>query len=540
MPRHRTGAADACRAARLRTTVLIATVMGLVALIAGCGTGQLGPRHLQRVGAGSEGQVGSIAVRDAMFAHTSSIEGDTVYRPGETVAVQATIVNEGTRPDRLVSVSSPIAGEGLVLGESTLPGHHTLTAGYVEPVASIELPETTSIELRLTGLTTTIRAGRTYPVVFTFAHAGQVRLPLRVANPDVPREYCPLPPNGKAPKVLTAPLGRAPAPPRNPLPDCSSLPTSIPEVQVLDVAHPLSHPTWATERNVLLGFVEQDGRRRLVRVDSETGEALGSRTVEGAGEKFALITRPDERVAVPLTEAGRIALLDTETLTEVGSLGDIPTPSWVVVEKAAKSLFALSEDDSTVTGVDYERSEVLFRHEVQAGPEAVVEPGNHVDPSFWLVTREGFTYFHETPQGPQPAGTRRVALSHTTFSSDDSVSKSAYFAEEGSRRVQLVEGNAHGGLEVVAVNELSETVEHVVAEPQQEHRVYAVTADKLISMRPETLEVITMIDFRTTLEQSGLGHARISGVAVGDDYVYLAVEGEPYVVKARKEEALTE
>lgn len=518
--------------------VLISTVVGLVTLIAGCGTGQFGPRYLQNTGAGSEGQVGSIAVRGALFAATSSIEGDAVYRPGDAVTVQATIVNEGARTDRLVSVRSPIAGNALVLGDSSLPAQHTLTAGYTGPAATATLPETTSIELRLTELNTAIRAGLTYPVVFTFAHAGKLRLELRVANPEVPREYCPLPPNGKAPKVLTAPLGRAPKPPVNPPPDCSSLPTSIPEVQLLDIESPLHHPTWATEHNVLFGFVEQDGLRRLVRVDPETGETLRSRALEGSGENFALITRPDERIAVPLTGSDRIALFDPETLTEIDSVGDVPSPSWVTVEETSKSLLALSEDGSTVTGLDYERTEVLFRHEVAAGPQAAVTPGNDVDPSFWLVTPEEVTYLSGTE--PQPGGTHRGRFDHTRFGSDDTSAKSAYVAEEGSRVVQLLEGDSRGGLAVVASNELSETVEHVVAEPQQEHRVYAATAHTLVSMRYDTLETITTTDFRSTLEQAGLGHARLSEVTVGDDYVYLAVAGEPYVVKVRKDEALTE
>ncbi|MDR7301441.1 copper chaperone PCu(A)C [Haloactinomyces albus] len=537
MPRHRTDVDGLRRAARPRTTALAVTLIGLVVLVTGCGSGQLGRRHLQRIGSGSEGQVGSMLVRDATFAYDHPIEGNAVYQPGESVAVRATIVNEGSTTDRLVSVSSPIADEGLVRGEHTIPGGHTLTAGYTEPVASITLPNTTSIDLRLLGLNTALRSGPTYPVVFTFARAGEIRIELRVDNPDVPGEYCPLPPNGKAPKVLTAPPGRGPIPPRNPLPDCAAIPTSIPTVQLLDVEGPLLRPTWATEHDVLLGFIEKDGRR-LVRVDPETGETLRARELENAGEDFGLIPQPDERVALPLTEPGRVALLDTESLVEVGGIDAVPAPSRVTVDELSKTLFVLSEDGSTVTGVDYERQEVLFRQEVQAGPEAVVAPGNDTEPSFWLVTPEGFTYFHG--EQPEPMGTLRVPLSHKTFSSDDTVPKSAYFAEEGSSRVQLVEGDSRGGLEVVESNDFGETIEHVEAEPEEEHRVYAVTATKLISMRYDSLEVITTTEYRSTLERAGLGHARISDLTVGDDYLYLAVEGEPYVLKIRKEESLTE
>ncbi len=69
---------------------------------------------------------------------------------------------------------------------------------------------------------------------------------------------------------------------------CSSLYVPEPEVQVLDVEGPVTHPTWATGQKALLGFVEVGGRR-LVLVDPETGETLRSRAVEGTGENFGLI-----------------------------------------------------------------------------------------------------------------------------------------------------------------------------------------------------------------------------------------------------------
>ena len=89
---------------------------------------------------------------------------------------------------------------------TALPGRHTLAAGYPKSVAAVTLPDTTPVGLRLTDLKTPIRAGLTYPVVFTFARAGELRLRLGVDNPDQPREDCPLPANGRPPQVFTAPI----------------------------------------------------------------------------------------------------------------------------------------------------------------------------------------------------------------------------------------------------------------------------------------------------------------------------------------------
>ncbi|PZS39509.1 MAG: hypothetical protein DLM62_07865 [Pseudonocardiales bacterium] len=207
---------------RRHPTVLLASLLGLLALITGCGGGPSSQIRTP-VSSGSQGQVGDLVIRDATFAYHGPITDAIAYRPGDTVSVQVTIINQGTITDRLVSVSSPIAAGGAVLGAGTIPAHHTLAAGYPPSVAATTLPDTTPIDLRLNTLNTAIRTGLTYPVVFTFARAGQLRLPLRVTSPDVPPAECPLPPDGKTPQIFTAPLGQAPPPPTPPPPDCSSL-----------------------------------------------------------------------------------------------------------------------------------------------------------------------------------------------------------------------------------------------------------------------------------------------------------------------------
>lgn len=518
---------DMLRAARGRTAVLIATLAGLLTLLTGCGNGDV-PQYLNEIGPGSDGRVGDVAVTDAVLAYEGPVEGDTVYRPGETVRVQATIVNEGV-PDRLVSVSSPIAGSGLIFGDATLPGDHALVSGYTEPIASVVLPDTTAVDLLLADLNTPIRAGLTYPVVFTFARAGQLRLQLRVDNPDepVPGAGCPLLETEEPPRAFTAPIGRAPAPPpRSPPGECDI------KFERLDVESPVSHPTWSPEHDALLGFVEEGGRR-LVRLDPETGEIVRSRAVEGAGEDFDLIaTEPHERVALPLTDADRIVLLDSGSFEEVAGVDAVAAPSWVAVQESTTSVFALSEDASTVTGVDYERLAVTFRREVQQDPETVVEADDRADRSFWLIAPEAITYFSAVPQ-PQPEAVPPVELSHKTFSPDDGEAGSAYFAAADSTRVALLEGDPRGGWEISASSSLGEKVEHLEAEPE-EKLVYALTATTLFTLKFDTLEVLGTTEFRTTLEQADLGDAMISDFTVGDEYLYLALEDEPHILKIRK------
>lgn len=173
----------------LRTT---GALMGAVCVLAlsGCGAGQETQTANQVAAAGgSAGSVGSVMVRNAQFAWSDPVAGDVVYPAGSDAALQVTFVNEKSvglgGGDRLVDVSSPVATGGRILGDASIPDGQVLTAGYDQPVASIELPGTRAVDIALVGLTTPLRAGLTYPVVFTFENAGEVRLEVGVENAQV-------------------------------------------------------------------------------------------------------------------------------------------------------------------------------------------------------------------------------------------------------------------------------------------------------------------------------------------------------------------
>ena len=160
MPVRQVTTAEPLRVTQRRTTALVAALLAMIVLLAGCGRARYDQGIFQGNGA-SEGRVGDIVLTDAMFHFHGSMEASAVYRPGDSVRVQATIVNEGAVADRLVSLSSPIAGGGVIDGDGSIPSRHTLTAGYTKQVAAITLPDTTSVDLRLTDLKTPIRAGLT-------------------------------------------------------------------------------------------------------------------------------------------------------------------------------------------------------------------------------------------------------------------------------------------------------------------------------------------------------------------------------------------
>ena len=166
------------------STAVWAAALGLwlVTAFAGC-AGNIQTTATGGVG----GRVGDIVVREAQFTFDGPIAGDTVYQPGDDAALQLTIVNEGDRGDRLIRVTSPIAASATITGDASIPGHQVLTAGYQAPLPSTTLPPIDAAQIVLTGLRSPVSPGFTYPVVFTFEQAGELRLELPVENPNTSR-----------------------------------------------------------------------------------------------------------------------------------------------------------------------------------------------------------------------------------------------------------------------------------------------------------------------------------------------------------------
>jgi copper(I)-binding protein len=159
--------------------------MAVALVLVGCGAGQVAQTSAQVTATGgAHGAAGSVLVRDAAITFTGEIAGDAVYRPGDDVPLQLTVVNQGTAPDRLVAVRSPVAAGASVVGDALLPGGHVLVVGYDEPIASATMPQQAEIEVTLTGVSVPIRSGLVYPVELVFERAGVLALELPVEVPD--------------------------------------------------------------------------------------------------------------------------------------------------------------------------------------------------------------------------------------------------------------------------------------------------------------------------------------------------------------------
>jgi copper(I)-binding protein len=178
--------------------------IGLAAVLAGCGAGQITQTDTQLAGInGVNGDAGPIALRDVQLAYPPNKQG--VYEPGSNAMLILTVVNTGLTPDALVRVTSPAATSVLVNGSATgtvfLPGNFAVAAGIDPDDATITVPPSVSatttttpsasasatpaptqrqMTIELVGFRSvnggSLRAGMTIPITFFFARAGQVTI----------------------------------------------------------------------------------------------------------------------------------------------------------------------------------------------------------------------------------------------------------------------------------------------------------------------------------------------------------------------------
>lgn len=164
--------------------VAATVLLPLLALLAltGCGAGFVTQTASQASAVnGYAGQVGKLVVRDASIAAPDTLAG-AAYQPGGAAPLNLTLVNTGTGADKLVAVSSPVAGSGQITGDATIPGGTAVTVGNNAGADSQALAGR-NIAIKLVGLVGPVRAGLTYPVTFRFEKAGTLTAQLPVGYP---------------------------------------------------------------------------------------------------------------------------------------------------------------------------------------------------------------------------------------------------------------------------------------------------------------------------------------------------------------------
>ena len=172
----------------LRAATMGVLLLSPVALSA-CSAGQVTQTATQeRDKTGAQAQVGDISIREGKLEAPRS----GGYERGDDAELQVAIVNGGTDPDTLVGVD----GEGFDSAEIESTASRTTTStGSAGTSDEIEIPAGSSVfvgsgdyTVTLTGLDEDLNTGQYLEVTLTFEKAGDVTIPITVANPSRSQE----------------------------------------------------------------------------------------------------------------------------------------------------------------------------------------------------------------------------------------------------------------------------------------------------------------------------------------------------------------
>lgn len=304
---------------------------------------------------------------------------------------------------------------------------------------------------------------------------------------------------------------------------------------------PVHELAWSEHAGAL--FALTNGHR-IARIDvgKQVGLSPAVRTMVSApfldvGEN--LVTRVTSGVVyVPQPRLGRVAEVGETDLRVVSTVRAGPSPSWLALDSGADHLLALSQDHSRVTAVDLHDQAVAPSQRVQAGPDAEVDGaqrGRRID--FHVSSAAGIVHYQGDPGWVHDEG--QLAIRAEKAVGDLTKSSRLYVAEKGTNRLLAVDSQrGEHGLEVVAWADLGEPVKYVGVDGT---RVYAATEHRLVVLATNSFEgyvdqrlpIIGMIDFRPGLPGEAR-NAALSGLAVGPDRVYLALQEQPYLVSITK------
>lgn len=309
-----------------------------------------------------------------------------------------------------------------------------------------------------------------------------------------------------------------------------------PQAVLLHIDAPMHEPVWSGHDGVLVGLTEHGSRVEKVDPALNPHDATSalSAPMTDLGTNLAPGMPGNGVVYIPQPGLDRVAVLHVATLRQVRTVRVGREPSTLATDVGASTLLALSRDGRTVTGLDLEHNTISTSQRVDAGPDARL-----VGPE-----RERVVEYHVT--GPTRvehylAGARRgsVAVQAGDAVGDQTKVTRLYVAESGTDDLVSVDsGRSAGGMEVVGRADLGAPVRYV---GDDEHRVYAVTPDRLVVLETRSfggfvdgrIPVLETVRFRDDLP-AALRDARLSGIAVGPTRVYLTFADQPYLLSIAK------
>lgn len=322
------------------------------------------------------------------------------------------------------------------------------------------------------------------------------------------------------------------------------------EIRPLEVDSPLKSPVWGPDQQAV--FALQQDQDRLVKAevtgvgsasggsDLEEGSADGGvQSVptltagldEGIGENFAADLPGEGDLYVPQPTLDQVAVVDHDSMGVIRTHDVGPTPEQVTVDARAgipagdNTLFALSQDNSTLTGTNFESGEIVFQEDIEASDDTLIEAARTgPNAELWTAGPEGVSYY-SVGGLRQPVELERGASALAVQPGD----ATRAFVGDASGEVTAVRATSALALRAGEETTVGERVEALAAE---EDNLYAATPGRLVVLNTGSLEQERVIEFA----EAGQGFSGTvpSGIAIGDQSVYVTLEDRPYMLEIEK------
>ena len=267
-------------------------------------------------------------------------------------------------------------------------------------------------------------------------------------------------------------------------------------------------------------FAESDGQDpRLVLARGEDLEG------EGAGENIALDRFKEGRVFVPQPDLDHIQSVQADDLLDIRTFDAGEPASRVALSGAQDAIYALSADGRTVTAIDTSTFDTIAEKRVNGSEETLIEtPSSGTEDVFWLAGPEGVS-IHSFGTDPDLVE-GELPLNAASLAVDTENIERAYGSEAGTGRIVAVEPE-ESGLGIVAEADIGEEVLYLAAEPG---RLYAATPSSLVTLDSTSLETIRSVELSSADGEA----AEPSGIAVGEEGIFVTLRGEPRVLLVAK------
>ena len=318
-------------------------------------------------------------------------------------------------------------------------------------------------------------------------------------------------------------------------------------VRLLEVDSPLKSPIWGQEQQTVFALQQDEGRLVKAEVtnggsdlgdsgDEERGGAHPVPTLTagldgGIGENLAADLPGEGALYVPQPEKDQVVIVDSNSMGTVRTHDVGPAPEQVTVDARGGApagnniIFALGVDNSTITGTNLESGEIVFREDIEASDDTLIEAARtEANAELWAAGPEGVSYY-SVGGLRQPVELDRGATALAVQPGD----ATRAFIGDANGEVTSVQATSALRLRVGEGVTMGERVEALAAE---EDSLYAATPGSLVVLDPESLEQERVVEFAEA--RQSFTDAVPSGIAVGDQSIYVTLENQPYMLEIEK------